>query len=85
MSSISRRSCPRLGRRVRFEPNPAARMLYDRYTPPVGTEGSVTEIPIPGGRSTCVPGQRGGLVYVQWDNGRVEGVFKRDLTTVRRK
>ena len=60
-------------------------MLYDSRSPATGTEGVVTDIPVPGGRSTCLPGPRGGMVYVEWDNGRVEGVFKNDLVTARRR
>jgi hypothetical protein len=59
-------------------------MLYDRSTPAPGTEGTITDLPIPGGRSTCLPGEHGGLVYVSWDGGHVEGVFARDLVAARR-
>lgn len=71
--------CPRKGSRVTFLPNPAARMFYDSRSPDDGATGTVTDLPVGGGRRTCMPGPRGGLVYVNWDDGSVEGVFRADL------
>lgn len=71
------KKCPREGLRVRFEVNPAARMLYTRGTaPPPGTEGTIVTLPVPGGRRTCMPGPGGGLVYAAWDNWGTTGVFR---------
>lgn len=71
----------REGDRVVFDANPAALMMYTTGTyPPVGTRGSVTTVQVPGrGRSTNMPGPRGGLVYVKWDDWGVVGVFAQDL------
>ena len=73
------KACPRKGSRVRFVPNPAARMFYDSDTPPAGATGVVTTVPTGRGRSACMPGPRGGMVYVDWDGRHTEGVFRADL------
>lgn len=75
---MSGKSCPRVGARVKFVATAAARMFYDGFPPP-GAQGEVTTVPLPGGRKSCFPGPRGGMVYVKWDSGRVEGVFAKDL------
>lgn len=46
-----------------------------------GDAGSVISLPFPGGSRTSLPGPRGGLVYVRWDTGVVEGVFRPDLVS----
>jgi len=75
-------SCPKEGARVCFVANPAARMLYiDRrathqLVPEQGECGTVTKI---SGGKTCMPGPRGGMVYVDWDRSGTFGVFKTDL------
>jgi hypothetical protein len=79
--------CPKEGLRVKFVPNPASLMLYSRTygTPPKGATGSVTSIPVPGGKKTCMPGPGGGLVYVEWDNWGVLSVSSHDIETVSAK
>jgi hypothetical protein len=65
--------------RVCFVANPVARALYERNVPQSGECGTVTTVPVPGGRRTCMPGPRGGLVYVDWDRSSTSGVFRVDL------
>lgn len=69
------------GTRVVFRPTPAARMMYES-APPTGAEGTVVAINTGTGFSTMMPGPRGGLVYVDWDGYRVEGVFANDVERV---
>lgn len=73
--------CPyREGTRVVFRPNPAAYMLYDARSPKPGERGFVVTVPVPGGpRRPCMPGPRGGLVYVDWDEAGTDGVFANDV------
>lgn len=73
--------CPREGRRVRFAPNPVSHAMYSRAycLPKPGEAGTVTTVPLPGGRKTCMPGPGGGLVYVKWDGGCTVGVAPQDL------
>ncbi len=71
-----------------FRPSPAARMLYHgQYGsgPPTGAVGHVTTVPVPGGKRTCMPGPRGGLIYADWEGYGVEGVFALDLEQSRRR
>lgn len=76
-----RMKCPREGTKVVFQPNPASLMMYSGSygLPPVGATGTVTTVPLPGGRKTCMPGPGGGLVYVRWDDGSTFGVAPRDI------
>lgn len=63
-----------------FEPNPAARMFYTHpHDPKPGARGTITSLPTGRGRQTCMPGPRGGLVYVNWDDYGTAGVFANDL------
>jgi len=72
--------CPKAGGRVTFNPNPAAAMFYTHARDPQpGEKGTITTVPIPGGRRTCLPGPRGGLIYVKWDESGTSGVFPDDL------
>ena len=72
--------CPKEGIRVRFVPNPAAAMFYTgAHEPRRGEFGTTVALPVPGGKKTCMPGPRGGLVYVDWDGAGVSGAFKRDI------
>lgn len=76
---FGRRTGPTEGTRVRFVANPASLALYTR-PPKIGSTGSVTSVPLGGGRrSTYMPGPGGGLVYVRWDSGEVMGVSQSDL------
>lgn len=79
--------CPREGQRVKFIPNPASLALYSRTygTPPEGTTGSVTSIPVGSRKSTCMPGPGGGLVYVEWDNWGVLGVSSHDIEFTKKR
>lgn len=72
---------PREGTRVRFSPNPASYALYSD-PPPVGDEGRVTTVLVPGGRRTYMRGPGGGLVYVNWNRKGVQGVALQDLEKV---
>lgn len=72
--------CPPAGTRVCFHANPAARTLYSGQAPGQGECGTVESVPTGGGRATCMPGPLGGLVYVNWDRSRFEGVFRSHLT-----
>lgn len=77
--------CPyQVGTRVRFTANPAAMAaFYTRGTAPKpGTEGVVRTVAVPGGQRACMPGPRGGLVYVDWDGYGFSGVFAADLEKV---
>lgn len=69
------------GDRVVFNANPAARMLYrEGMRLANGHEGTVTKMPVGGGRrAATMPGPRGGLVYVEWDDWGTIGVFAEDL------
>lgn len=79
------KKCPKLGLDVCFYPNAAAAAFYSTH-PRIGSCGNVTSVPLPGGRKTCMPGPRGGLVYVNWiaphlpGGSHVEGVFRADLS-----
>lgn len=78
---MAKSRCPRVGGRVKFTPTAAAAAFYSPGThPPIGAVGSITTVPVPGGRKTCMAGPRGGLVYVNWDGWGTTGVFKADLT-----
>ena len=62
-------------------------MLYSDYPDPPrhGERGTVTSIPLGGGRSrTCMKGPGGGLVYVDWDRGGTFGVSSYDIYRVKR-
>lgn len=86
--SLSMKSCPREGSRVMFAPNPVSRLLYSRghRLPKVGEVGTVTTIPGfgRGGRSTCLGGPGGGLVFVKWPSVGVSGISRYDLDKVKR-
>ncbi len=69
---------PRVGMRVRFSPRPVSAGLYTN-PPEIGATGSVTTVPVPGGRRAYMPGPGGGLVFVKWDDGHVQGVSPIDL------
>lgn len=74
------KKCPREGTRVKYNPNPASAMLdAGRHNLQPGATGSVTTVPLPGGRKTCMAGPGGGLVYVRWDDGSFVGVSRLDL------
>jgi hypothetical protein len=81
--------CPKEGKRVRFVATPAAMGLYhssSSYAPPppkAGEEGTITSLPTGRGRSTCMPGPGGGLVYVDWDHAHTQGVFKHHLVDLK--
>lgn len=75
--------CPREGLRVVFNPNPVSRMMYSYRVPKAGTRGRVTTLPTGRGRTTCMRGPGGGLVYVDWDDGGTMGVSSIDLDKVR--
>jgi hypothetical protein len=53
------------GTPVRFVPTMASLALYS-LAPAVCDVGTVTTVPLPGGRRTYLPGPGGGLLYVQW-------------------
>ena len=78
LGAINAQRCPREGLRVRFNPNPVSLLMYSR-PPRRGATGSVTTVPLPGGRRTCMKGPGGGLVYVKWDDGSFQGVSPIDL------
>jgi hypothetical protein len=72
--------CPREGGRVKFNPYAGAMSLYTPGTHPSrGESGSITTVSLGSRRATCIPGPRGGLVYVKWDKFGTTGVFKTDL------
>jgi len=73
----------REGQRAIFVPNPASLGLYSN-PPPIGATGSVTTVPLGGGRrSTYMKGPGGGLVYVKWDGHGTMGVSSFDLDVLR--
>jgi hypothetical protein len=66
--------------RVVVKMTPASAMLYsDQGRPVEGAHGTVTSIPLPGGRNTWMAGPGGGLVYVKFDDGSTLGVSALDL------
>jgi hypothetical protein len=67
------------GTRVSVKANPASRMMYSTPLPEDGTEGETVAIPLPGGKSTFMPGPGGGMIYVRFDDGTLLGVSPRDL------
>jgi len=67
------------GLRVVFRPNPAACAVYGPEAPESGACGTVTPTDTPAGHRTFLPGPRGGVVFVRWDDGRLFGVSPRDL------
>jgi len=69
---------PKPGAKVKFAANPAALMLYSRH-PKVGETGTVTTIPLGGGRSHYMAGPGGGMLYVDWDQSGTMGVSPRDV------
>ena len=72
--------CPRKGTKVVFTPNPASAQLYSYRVPKAGTTGTITDVPLGGGRrQTCMPGPGGGLVYVKWADGSTMGVSAYDV------
>lgn len=71
---------PRVGTRVVFDPNPASMALYSTH-PRVGEAGTVRPVAMGGGRSAAyMRGPGGGLVYVDWDESRFQGVSLHDLS-----
>ena len=71
--------CPyRAGTRVRFTANAAALAFYSSH-PVIGEEGTVTPVSLGVKKAVCLPGPRGGLVYVEWDKSGFEGVFATDV------
>jgi len=70
---------PRVGTRVVFDPTPGAMQFYSPTHVRPGLLGTVTTVAGPGGQMKHMPGPRGGLVYVKWDNGAFEGVFLPDI------
>lgn len=79
MSRARRIGCPREGIRVCLRATPAALALYGKGGPRDGECGTVRKVPVGFGRRTCMPGPGGGLVYVDWDRARFEGVFRQHL------
>lgn len=75
----------RAGTRVRFVPSEASYMLYSQPPEP-GSTGQVTTVPFPGGKKlSYLPGPGGGLVYVKWDAGFVQGVSAFDLEVLSKR
>lgn len=70
---------PRVGTRVVFDPNPASLALYSTH-PRVGEAGTVQTVAGPGGPMRAMRGPGGGLVYVDWDESRFQGVSLHDLS-----
>lgn len=71
---------PKPGTSVRFTPNPASFALYSKPPRP-GAVGTVTTVPLGGGKKTHhLRGPGGGLVYVYWGDGQVQGVSLYDLS-----
>jgi hypothetical protein len=82
LGAIGKRA--RVGTRVRFAPTAASYPLYNS-PPPVGAEGTVTEINFGGGqKKSFLPGPGGGLLYVDWDGYGMQGVSPIDLELVRK-
>lgn len=71
---------PREGTRVVFDPNPASMALYSSH-PRIGEGGTVKPVAMGGGRrAVSMRGPGGGLVYVDWDESRFQGVSLHDLS-----
>lgn len=81
-----RKGVPRVGTRVKFQPNPASMMMYSadhrKKLPDKGGEGTVTTVSVPGGKKHFMPGPGGGLVYVKWDQTGTIGVSPLDIVKV---
>jgi hypothetical protein len=73
------RSVPKPGTRVIFNPNPASFRLYEKPPRP-GARGTVTTVPLGTRRTHYLRGPGGGLVYVYWGDGHVQGVALQDLS-----
>ncbi len=77
------KKCPREGTKVRANVNPASALLYSPgHAPSNGMIGTVTTVPLPGGKKTCMNGPGGGLVYVKWSDGRTFGVSRLDVNQI---
>lgn len=77
-----RRSIPRIGTKVRFEPNAASLMLYTHH-PDKGETGRVTTVSVGSRRIHYMPGPGGGLLYVRWDKSdQILGVSLLDVERV---
>ena len=50
---------------------------------PTGATGTVSPVATGKGKACRIPWPRGGLVYVDWDGGRPDGVFKADLVSAK--
>lgn len=79
------KKCPPQGKRVCFRANAVARALYSEGAPADGECGTVIPVAVPGGKRTCLPGPRGGLVYVRFDRRGITGVFRPDLVDAKGK
>ena len=83
---MARSRCPREGTRVRFAGTPAAVAFYQgapypmNRSPKPGEGGSITSLPGPFGKTTCLAfGPGGGMVYVDWDQAGTIGVLRAHL------
>jgi hypothetical protein len=72
---------PRVGAHVRFNPNPASLRLYSK-PPPRGATGHVIEMYLFGRFRRYMPGPGGGLLYVEWEGGEVQGVALQDVEVI---
>ena len=70
------------GTLVQFKPSPASAALYSR-PPKYGTYGNVVRVNLGGDRRTQIPGPGGGIVYVKWSDGYIQGVSSFDLVKVK--
>ena len=74
-----KRTIPRPGVKVRFEPTAASLALYSKH-PPVGDVGRVVQIPVGRRKAHYLPGPGGGLLYVRWEKlGGALGVSLLDV------
>jgi len=75
---------PRVGTRVVFDPYVVSMAMYPHKEkfPRRGEEGTVTTVPLPGGKSHYLLGPGGGLLYVKWDKAGTMGVAPRDVKKV---
>ena len=88
MATRRRTVCPRPGTKFMSQINPAAAMFYESpnngkpyfYGNRVGV-AVLTNLGS-GRQRTCLPGPRGGLVYLRYADGSYEGIFRNDLIKV---
>lgn len=81
VTANGRRGVPRVGTRVRFDPDPVSLAMYS-HPPRTGEEGTVSTVA--GVSGPYMPGPGGGLLYVDWDESAFQGVSLWDVVVLPR-